>query len=592
MKLNLITKQLLVLLILILFSASSVQAASPILRDLEPCNELFVETNPDLSVTVYDADNDAMTVTFYYLYENYSTILRPTEDSESQGDGSGMAVDEHGALEAYNCVDEVTVDYNSTYIDTSAGFWVAQDFWMENSTLETGDILVVYVYWTQYGRAIRGAPYVRINNNENSYGPTSLSWKRGTQNQWTDRYRYWIYNPSTNKEWNWSAIDDMEAGIRWMETDSDYRITQFYVEVISYEWLEISNFTGVTDGDTVAADTSGIDYLSQSGETLMWKVNVSDGTNYVEEICLFATQPSVGVTLTSPTHTEFIDDNTVTFNWTTDYFEPVNDSLWLWKNDGVKELYNINSTDSIALGGGTYYAQVVAYADIIYGLSDKILFTVVPTGKYLSATIQPDQTSIISGETLSGNIVITNEGEADSYEVYWYLFLDNKESTSGSVAVDTTTAVTYSFDTSIDMESGTYTLQLKAYDKDRDNPTAELIGQDSIQITVRFSIVTVSDNDIASNSLIYDTPRYEIDLSAYKNVTRIKVPTVYDYSWLFFSGSKSLDKLKLFEVTGDKYQEVTITEIGPGIYEFADVSDNILVVPNPSLFDCTWIYNI
>lgn len=307
------------------------------------------------------------------------------------------------------------------------------------------------------------------------------------------------------------------------------------------------------------------------------------------------------ITLISPSPGEIFDTINVTFLWdifdaedNLDYYE-----LWLWKGSNPKQVYSVPNGTTLQLAADTYHWQILAVDDYGQNTSEKRSFGVLATGKQCSVTIQADDTSEKTGESFTGDLVITNEGPLESYEVYWYVELWNKKKTIrytsdvGSVAV--TTTVTVSFDVPIDedLDGGTYYLRAFAYDSSVDDGI--LIGQDELKVTVDVKTILYSDMTVVWYSLIYDTPRYTINLDDYPEATQIKVPLTYNYSFLFFSGIRALKGMELYLYSDSSFIQIPATIVSPGVYSFGGVEQEgmkLVIVPNPSITDCTWVFNL
>ncbi|RLF95966.1 hypothetical protein DRN52_03235, partial [Thermococci archaeon] len=96
-------------------------------------------------------------------------------------------------------------------------------------------------------------------------------------------------------------------------------------------------------------------------------------------------------------------------------------------------------------------------------------------------------TEVYAGDVLTGNIVITNLGEAEVYEVYWYLTLENTTKW-GEVTISATTVIPFSLKVPEDL-NGSYVLEVKVYDKPREQIDANLLGSDSVTINVKQRMV-------------------------------------------------------------------------------------------------------
>ena len=302
------------------------------------------------------------------------------------------------------------------------------------------------------------------------------------------------------------------------------------------------------------------------------------------------------ITLYSPNPGQIFSTCNITFSFNvTDIDSNLQyTELWLWKDGGSKQIYSITNNTQISLFSGNYEWQIYAADSFAHNTSPIRTFGVLATGKQTSTTIQLDTNNIQQSESFTGNLVITNEGDMPSYECYWYVSLYDSSKTkeltydSGSKALTTSIEVTFSIPANYDPD--TYYLIAKTYDNDRS--TGSLLGQDERLVAITSETINTSSLTIAWNSLIYDTPRYIIDLSTHQNKTEVTVPTSYNYSFLFISGSRSLQHMEMYHYTTEIEQIQTVLT-GLGTYSFGDLnSGTLIIVPNPSPTDCSWVYNL
>lgn len=304
------------------------------------------------------------------------------------------------------------------------------------------------------------------------------------------------------------------------------------------------------------------------------------------------------ITLYNPIPGQVFLTSNVTFNFSV---IDVDDNLlyyevWLTKDNGSKQLYNIESNTTLSLFVGTYRWQV--YAVDVYGgnLSEERTFGVLASGKQTSVTIQVDDNSVTADASFTGNLVITNEGPNPSYEVYWYVYLYNVDKNkqfiydSGSKAISTSVEVT--FEILLDNEYEPDNYYLVAYTYDAPYPAGAMLGQDEVLVSITSQTVPEDDLKVAWYSLIYDTPRFIVDLSEYTSATQVAVPDSYVYQFLFFSGVRSLTSVEIYLYYGNVVQQIPVVIVTQGVYSFGDIDEGILIiVPNPSVTDCSWILN-
>ncbi len=115
-------------------------------------------------------------------------------------------------------------------------------------------------------------------------------------------------------------------------------------------------------------------------------------------------------------------------------------------------------------------------------------------------TIQPDNTISYPTGQFTGDLVITQEGEAPVYEVYWYIYLVDANGTqlngnSGAVALDTTVTVSYDIPVFGNTSLGAYQLMAKTYDLPREQIASVQIGMDTVDVTVEKQPIGLSIYD-------------------------------------------------------------------------------------------------
>lgn len=119
-----------------------------------------------------------------------------------------------------------------------------------------------------------------------------------------------------------------------------------------------------------------------------------------------------------------------------------------------------------------------------------------------------------------------------------------------------------------------------------------MLGQDEVLVSITSQTVPEDNLKVAWYSLIYDTPRFIVDLSEYTSATQVAVPDSYVYQFLFFSGVRSLTSVEIYLYYGNVVQQIPVVIVTQGVYSFGDIDEGILIiVPNPSVTDCSWILN-
>ena len=170
--------------------------------------------------------------------------LRPN----AAGDKTELAP--HGATYNWDCVDEVTPDEDTTYVQTVDNDNPYSDLYnFPNHTTETGDINSVKLYMRV--RTTSGV------NNDRFYiktGGTAYSYAPDTN--WTTSYatqsHTWTLNPKTGVAFTWTDIDNFQAGFQSYYS-SVGRCTQVYVEV---DYVGVVTPTDTTQAATDLAETS------------------------------------------------------------------------------------------------------------------------------------------------------------------------------------------------------------------------------------------------------------------------------------------------------------------------------------------------
>lgn len=130
-----------------------------------------------------------------------------------------------GSTNNWECVDEVTPDEDTTFVNISAKS--KKDFYnLQDHTTETGSISNVRLTARAKGNA--GSELnLRIIVGDIEYQGTT----RTLTTSYADYYDDWATNPAGGN-WDWSAIDAMEAGFVASKSNAvEHRVTQLYVTV-------------------------------------------------------------------------------------------------------------------------------------------------------------------------------------------------------------------------------------------------------------------------------------------------------------------------------------------------------------------------
>ena len=129
-----------------------------------------------------------------------------------------------GSTNNWECVDEVTADEDTTFVNTTSKN--KKDFYnLQDHTTETGSISNVRLYVRAKGNAGAGiAPTLKISGVEYPEQTQTLT------TSYADYYADWATNPAGGN-WTWSNIDALEAGFRSGTAAVEHRVTQSYLNV-------------------------------------------------------------------------------------------------------------------------------------------------------------------------------------------------------------------------------------------------------------------------------------------------------------------------------------------------------------------------
>ena len=134
-------------------------------------------------------------------------ILRPN----APGDRTGLCPYPSSGYN-WDKVDDVVVDYNTTYVSTSISHGTDYDLYNlrnRDPLKEAGTINSVRVYITVYGGTTPNHAYELIKIGGNIYQNTEdmiQGWKS---------FAYtWTENPATSLAWTWDDIDNLQIGVK------------------------------------------------------------------------------------------------------------------------------------------------------------------------------------------------------------------------------------------------------------------------------------------------------------------------------------------------------------------------------------------
>jgi len=130
-----------------------------------------------------------------------------------------------GSTNNWECVDEVTADEDTTFVNTTSKN--RKDFYnLQDHTTETGSISNVRFHVRAKGNAgAEVAPTLKISGVEYPGQTHTLT------ASYADYHEDWATNPAGGS-WTWSAIDAMEAGFRSSTSSAvEHRVTQLYLNV-------------------------------------------------------------------------------------------------------------------------------------------------------------------------------------------------------------------------------------------------------------------------------------------------------------------------------------------------------------------------
>jgi hypothetical protein len=208
-------------------------------------------------------DDDSTYVRTGHEYE----ILRP------DGSGTYTQCDAVGDSPNHQCVDEETADDDSTYVRTWYGSTEMDTYNLADHSQGSDDITSVTVVVRTRGTSSGHAAQTVIRtHNVNYYGTYTV-----VPTSYTDLSTTYETNPNTGVAWTWGEVDALQAGVRQYDLNGGYLCTtQVYIGV---------EYGGV-EGDSVvlrpnaAGDETNITYQGPSSGAHWDKVDEATADDF------------------------------------------------------------------------------------------------------------------------------------------------------------------------------------------------------------------------------------------------------------------------------------------------------------------------
>lgn len=265
----------------------------------------YTECDPVGAVNNYQCTDEVISdEDTTYVQTGYSPeVLRPN------GSGSDSQCDAVGDWPNWECVDEATSDGESTYVRTWYGDTERDLYNLEDSSAN-GTINSVTVHANT--RATSGYHQVELairTHGSRYYGGAT----QPVPTSFTDISATWDTNPNTSQPWTWTEIDDLEAGIRHYDWGSGYlQTTQVWVEVDygptgeeekdTYQLSDLSEVPAAISSVTVytetkgttSADTHVAQTIIRTHGTDYYGANTTLPTSYTTVNTTYTTNPFTG----------------------------------------------------------------------------------------------------------------------------------------------------------------------------------------------------------------------------------------------------------------------------------------------------------
>jgi hypothetical protein len=226
-------------------------------------------------------------------------ILRPN------GDGHVIHWSRQSCSANWDCLDELNSDGDSTYVTENRVNRF--DFYNFEDASESGSILNVTVY--VYARESSSDDDIRLCVFADGYC--------GNEKELTDSYilvsETWASDPRDGN-WNWSDINDLEAGFRYKKDGSksnDVRVTQLYV-VIEYDPQPPTTTITTTTSTTTSTTTTSSSTTSQPITTTTSTSTTSSNTSTTTTSTTTTTSSTTSTTSSTTTSTTTSTSTTTT----------------------------------------------------------------------------------------------------------------------------------------------------------------------------------------------------------------------------------------------------------------------------------------
>jgi len=239
-----------------------------------------ITLQPLLNITVSDPDGDNMNVTWYSNSTSSLLTLNPNEN------GTITELERYPSSQNanYKCVDETIAD-DADYVKWKGTSWKKDTYHLPNHTNQSGTIhdITVYARCARVGSIqnpmTNSSAKILIRSSGNYYYGSEFKppYSPGDPITYIDYAYTWENNPATEDAWNWTDIDNLQAGIAFIGNEGTSECTHLYV-VVNYTnpstWLQFGRNSSVGNG--VYRQT----YLNASvnGQWWYWKVKADDGT--------------------------------------------------------------------------------------------------------------------------------------------------------------------------------------------------------------------------------------------------------------------------------------------------------------------------
>jgi hypothetical protein len=273
------------------FHFKTIDINPPIVSNPYPANHSTgIPVTPQMHVQVNDPDGNLMNIIWY---SNSSTpdslILRP------EANGSSTQLTRSAENSNYKCVDETTANDDTDYVYANKKTSYNNDTYVMQNSSKTNIIESINIY----ARMRKYLSGFGIEPSVTCKGKITLLidgiYYDGSENTLTTsyvNYNYsWSTNPDTGLAWTWDDINNMQVGIAlkgYELTTTHSRCTQLYIEVtyINHSnWAVFGTNNSVYNGTYYQTNAN----FSELDTTYYWRVNVTDGANWINRSYDFTT---------------------------------------------------------------------------------------------------------------------------------------------------------------------------------------------------------------------------------------------------------------------------------------------------------------